>query len=75
MATFWYFTFKVTNATTGFAKEDKSVVCNSEEYFPAELVECWADEEFGENSEILITNVVEISPAAYERLAAKIGVD
>ena len=74
-ATFWYFTFKIKDPATGFAKEDKAVTSSIDSLFPIALIEEWAEEEFGKTAELLISNIVEISLESYERLSAKMGVE
>jgi len=74
-ATFWYFTFKINDPTTGFAKEDKAVTSSIDNLFPIALIEEWAEEEFGATAELMVSNIVEISLESYERLSAKMGVE
>lgn len=74
MPHYWDFSFVINNKDTGYYKEDRAVTCDLSDKFPILLVETWAIEEFGDNTEIRLINTTEISEMDYTKLVEKLGV-
>ena len=74
MNTYWYFTFQVKVKETGYEKEDWSIAASEDATFPLSLVKQWANEVFGDDVEIMVTNAIQISETEYRDHLKQIGV-
>ena len=74
-ATYWYFTFKISNEETGYVNEDHAVAASNDDNFPLDLVLTYGKEEFGDSAQVLIMSQVKISLADYKRYCQEIGVE
>jgi len=74
-ATYWYFTFEISNEETGYTNRDHAVAASSDDNFPLDLVLTYGKEEFGDSARVIISSPTRISFADYKRYCAEIGVE
>ena len=74
-ATFWYFTFRITDEETGYDKTDHAVAASECDNFPLDLVITASKEEFGENVKVVVLSTTKISASDYTRYCDEIGVE
>lgn len=72
MNTYWYFEFVINNFDTGLHEHDHTVVSSADQFFPVANVFAWKDEEFGENSQLIIKSVVQITEEDYVKMDERI---
>lgn len=73
-ATYWYFTFEISNEETGYTNRDHAVAASNDDNFPLDLVLTYGKEEFGDAAKVVISSPTRISFADYKRHCAKIVV-
>ena len=74
-ATFWYFTFRVTDEETGYDKTDHAVAASDNDNFPLDLVITASKEELGESAKVVVLSTTKISASDYKLYCEEIGVD
>lgn len=72
---FYYFNFHIEEPNNGWIANDWSVVSSMEPFFPICDVRRWAKEEFGKDSEIIITYVMEVSDRDFKQLVSDVEND